>query len=216
MYQQTQRRPIKMRSAQWSHQLASWLVGQGLSPNQVSVMSVVFAFAGAIFFVLSASALSSTSLCLIGAAFCVQLRLLCNMLDGLMAVENGKSSKQGDVFNEFPDRLADVVLFVGAGYAANSGELGVTLGWLCAALALGTAYIRAFGARYAPTQDYSGPLAKPQRMFVLTVGSLLCAIEAGLCGSTHLMLATLLIACLGTTLTCVNRTSRLLKVMEKL
>jgi phosphatidylglycerophosphate synthase len=138
------------------------------------------------------------------------------MLDGLMAVENGKSSKQGDVFNEFPDRIADVVLFVGAGYAAHSGEFGVTLGWLCAALALGTAYIRTFGARYSSTQDYSGPLAKPQRMFVLTVGSLLCAIEASLCGSIHFMLATLLIACLGTTLTCVNRTSRLLKVMEKL
>jgi phosphatidylglycerophosphate synthase len=136
-------------------------------------------------------------------------------LDGLMAVENGKSSKVGDLFNEFPDRIADVVLLVAAGYAARSGELGVTLGWLAAVLAVGTAYIRAFGARYAPAQDYSGPMAKPQRMFVLTVGSLICAMEVGITGSSHFIVA-LIIICFGTALTCVNRTSHLFKVMEKL
>jgi phosphatidylglycerophosphate synthase len=103
-----------------------------------------------------------------GAAACIQLRLLCNMLDGLVAVEGGVKGKAGDLFNELPDRVEDSVLLVGAGWAAGN----VQLGWLCAALALLTAYIRALGASLGQPQDFSGPGAKPQRMFLLTAGCL--------------------------------------------
>ena len=44
------------------------------------------------------------------AAGCIQLRLLCNLLDGLVALEGGRKGKAGDLFNEAPDRYADVVL----------------------------------------------------------------------------------------------------------
>ena len=42
----------------------------------------------------------------------MQLRLLCNMMDGLVAVEGGLKSKAGDLFNEAPDRIEDVILLV--------------------------------------------------------------------------------------------------------
>jgi hypothetical protein len=55
---------------------------------------------------------------------------------------------------------------VGAGYAAQHPGLG----WLCAVLAVFTAYVRAIGASFGQGQDFGGPCAKPQRMFLLTVG----------------------------------------------
>jgi phosphatidylglycerophosphate synthase len=54
----------------------------------------------------------------------VQLRLLCNLFDGMVAVEGGKKSKSGEVFNDMPDRIADPILLVCAGYAgvARGGQ----------------------------------------------------------------------------------------------
>ena len=104
---------------------------------------------------------------LIGAAG-VQLRLLCNMLDGLVAVEGGLKSKAGDLFNEAPDRIEDVLLLVSAGIACGQPQLG----WCCATLAVATAYFRAFGASLGFGQDFCGPCAKPHRMAILTAGLL--------------------------------------------
>src|SRR5438270_408010 len=101
-----QRRPIKLRSADWSVTSASHLANAGVTPNQVSVASTLFAIAG------SAAFLSTTMFPtqitvvfgFVAAAIFIQLRLLCNMLDGLLAVENGKATKSGELYNEIPDR----------------------------------------------------------------------------------------------------------------
>src|SRR5260370_7154221 len=114
---------------------------------------------------------------LIGAAVCIQLRLVANMLDGLIAVEGGHQTKLGELYNEIPDRSADVSFLASAGYASDHAAWGVTLGWSASVLAIGTAYIRALGARRGAAQDFCGPVAKQQRMFLLTVGSFLAAGE---------------------------------------
>ena len=54
---------------------------------------------------------------LLGAAVFIQLGLLANMLDGLIAVEGGRMTKTGELYNEIPDRIADVVFLGAAGYA---------------------------------------------------------------------------------------------------
>jgi phosphatidylglycerophosphate synthase len=208
------RRPIKLRSAKWSIVMARLLVRKGVTPNQVSVMSAVFAAVGALLLLLSTRLPGlGPILSFIGVALCIQLRLLCNLQDGLMAVECNKKSAHGDLFNELPDRISDVLLLVAAGYAAQSGELGVTFGWLAAVLAVTTAYLRAFGARYSKAQDYSGPMAKPERMFMLTVGSLLTAVQYGCTAQTNMILVVLMIICLGAAITCVNRTVHIARAM---
>ena len=58
-------------------------------------------------------------LALIATAACVQLRLVCNLLDGMVAIEGGKSTATGALFNEIPDRLADPLFLVPLGYAAG-------------------------------------------------------------------------------------------------
>lgn len=211
-----QRRPIKLRATRWSARAASALVKVGLTPNQVSLASAVFASAGAGCLLLSTLKISTALVILsfVFAAVCVQLRLLCNLLDGMMAVEYGKATKSGEIFNEVPDRVSDFVLLVAAGYAAGAGASGVTLGWLAAYLAIGTAYIRAFGARYMTAQDFSGPMAKQHRMFALTVGCLTTALLYAYCGGTSALLVTLIVINAGSLFTCIRRLSHLKSAME--
>jgi phosphatidylglycerophosphate synthase len=215
MYQQIERRPIKARSAGWPLRAAKALVRIGVTPNQVSVMSAVFALIGAALLLVSAY-LSGLAVIanLVGAAACIQLRLLCNLLDGMMAVECHKLSKKGDLFNELPDRISDVVLLVGAGYAARAGETGIVLGWLAAVLAVMTAYLRAFGSRYSKSQDYSGPMAKPHRMFALTVGSLATCVQYAYSHQVSAIPVTLFVIAVGAVITCVRRTARIAEAME--
>src|SRR5215813_3931258 len=82
------RRPIKIRSKRSVQALALTLTRWGVSPNQVSVLSVVFASIGAA--LLAQEALGArTPWPLVGTAVCIQLRLLANLVDGLIAVEGG-------------------------------------------------------------------------------------------------------------------------------
>lgn len=106
------------------------------------------------------------------AAGCVQVRLLCNLLDGIVAVEGGLKGKAGELFNEFPDRVEDTLFLAAAGHACGAPALG----WACAALAAITAYIRTLGVSLGQRQDFSGPCAKPHRMALLTLGLLAAAV----------------------------------------
>jgi phosphatidylglycerophosphate synthase len=65
------------------------------------------------------------------AAAAIQLRLLCNLLDGMLAVEGGLKTPLGELYNEIPDRLADVAILAGAGASARDLTVGLALG--CAA-----------------------------------------------------------------------------------
>jgi phosphatidylglycerophosphate synthase len=207
------RRPIKMRSARWAQALASTFAKFGVSPNQVSLFSVVCALVGAGLFLLEAFGPGSAWL-LIGAAVCIQLRLLANMLDGLIAVEGGHQTKLGELYNEIPDRIADVLFLASAGYASQHGAWGVALGWSASLLAVGTAYIRALGARRGAAQDFCGPVAKQQRMFLLTVGCLLTAGEHVAGWSRVGLFWILAIITIGTLITCIRRIQHLADRLE--
>jgi phosphatidylglycerophosphate synthase len=168
------RRPIKARQQAWVHWLAHVLVGRGMSPNQMSAASVVAAVLGAAAYGGAVAAPPARAACLVAAAIFIQLRLLANLLDGLMAVEEGRKTPTGVLYNEFPDRIADTVLLAATGYASGWPDLG----WLAAVLAVATAYVRAFGGALGYEQDFSGPMAKQHRMFTLTAGTLVAAFAA--------------------------------------
>lgn len=200
------RRPLKTRSQAWPKRLAAALVHAGLKPNQVSVASVFFAAAAGAALLFHGRA---WALLLIAAA-CIQCRLLCNLLDGLMAVEGGLKSKTGDLFNEIPDRIADVLIMTGAGY----GCAHPSLGWLAAVLSVTTAYLRLLGGALDVPQDFSGPMAKQQRMTVLTFGSVLAA--AGFFFKTpwSILAIALWIVVIGAAFTCLRRTARLARNLQ--
>ena len=52
-----------------------------------------------------------------------------NMLDGMVAMAAGKASWRGEILNELPDRVSDVLLFVAV---AHSGWMRPALGYWAA------------------------------------------------------------------------------------
>lgn len=207
------RRVLATRNASWARALARWLTASGLRPNAISIMSVVFAAGAAAAFAM-APVRGGFAAWLVAAAACIQLRLLCNMLDGMLAIEGGLKTRTGDIYNELPDRLADVVILAGAGYALRDVPYGPTLGWLAAVLALLTAYIRVLSGSLGLPQRFLGPMAKQHRMFVLTLAALIAAVEARFISSPRALRAGLAVIVLGSAVTACRRTIRLLRDAE--
>jgi phosphatidylglycerophosphate synthase len=199
---------MNTRSSRWAQDLARGLSRLGISANQVSLASIGVATLGATFLLWSAAGDRGAWLFLLAAAG-IQLRLLANMLDGLIAVEGGSKTPTGELYNEIPDRVADVVLLASAGYASQHALCGAALGWSAAALAVGTAYLRALGARRGRPQDFCGPLAKPQRMFLLTLGCLFSAGESFAGLPPNALFVVLILINTGTLWTCIRRTQHL-------
>jgi phosphatidylglycerophosphate synthase len=203
------RRDLATRNASWARSLARRLTASGMRPNAVSAISVVFAAGAAAAFAL-APARGGFGAWLIVAAACIQLRLLCNMLDGMLAIEGGLKSSTGDIYNELPDRIADVVILAGAGYAVRELPYGLELGWLAAVLALLTAYIRVLSGSLGLPQRFLGPMAKQHRMFVLTVA----AVIAQFAWWPRALWAGLAVIVLGSAITAWRRTTRLVRDAE--
>jgi len=168
------RRPLRTRDSRWAGSLSRALLGIGLRPNQVSVLSVVFAGGAAVALVSLSRGAGPEWLLWILAAVGIQLRLLCNLMDGMLAVEGGLKTPNGDLYNEFPDRLSDPLILAALGHAGGD-ETTRLFGWLCAIGALLTAAIRLHGATLTGQHDFRGPMAKPQRMALATGACLLMA-----------------------------------------
>ncbi len=191
------RRPIAARSAGWAKASASFLAGTSVTPNLVSAASVVFAAIGAALLVQKPEAVG-----LIGCALAVQARLACNLLDGMVAIEGGKKSALGPLYNEFPDRVADSLLIVALGYAIGWPAWG----WFGALGAALTAYIRVFGGSLGLPQDFRGPMAKQQRMAVLTLACVVGAVEWLASGTRYALSLAAVVIAIGSVATCVTRT----------
>ena len=210
------RRSLATRDAAWSIAIARWLAHRGLTPNAVSMLGVAFAItAAAALAVGPAVAAAPRAATLLVAAGCVQLRLLCNLLDGMLAVEEGLKTPAGDLFNELPDRIADVVILVGAGYAVRDEPSGFVLGWSAAVMALFTAYVRVLGGSLGLTQHFIGPMAKQHRMFILTLAAIIAGGETLLGLEARAMVWGLAVITAGSLITIVRRTNRIVAGLSR-
>lgn len=152
--------------------LSHWLAQRGASANAISVAGMVAGIGAGASFALTPYLSTPAVAWVLGAAL-VQARLLANLLDGMVAIESGRASRLGELFNEVPDRVSDAAILIGLGYAAGGTPW---LGYLAAVLALFVAYVRSAARNAGAPQDYSGPMAKPHRMFAVTVTALLNAV----------------------------------------
>jgi phosphatidylglycerophosphate synthase len=208
MTAQQNRRPLTSRSSAWAARLASRAVARGLTPNQISQASMGFAVLGLVLYALTPHVQGFLQgLCLLLSAGTLQARLVCNLIDGMVAIEGGKGAKDGPFWNEAPDRVSDLLFFAGAGLAAGN----LALGLLAASLAIATAYIRELGRAEGFPPDFSGPLAKPQRMAVLTAGTVLAALYA----SEWTLTVTLWIIVAGTATTILRRSWTLVEKLKE-
>jgi phosphatidylglycerophosphate synthase len=201
------RRPIAARQSGFARALVRRLLQTSITPNQISVASIGFAALGA----LALLAAGASPLFYVVAALGVQLRLLCNLLDGMVAVEGGRSSALGSLFNEFPDRIADSLLLVALGYAAGAPAVG----WAAALLAALTAYVRVFGGALGLSQDFRGPMAKQHRMAVLTAACVIALIESYAHGTSYALTIAVWIIAIGSLATCGARTLEIARRLQE-
>jgi len=128
-----------------------------------------------------------------------------------------KKSKSGEIFNDFPDRIADVLILFGAGYSLTGyNEWASTLGWLACIAALFTAYTRMLGGACGTKQYFEGPLAKQHRMFVITVCALLGAIEYYFYHNRSIMLCGIIIIIVGSFITTARRVGLIVNALESM
>jgi phosphatidylglycerophosphate synthase len=123
-----------------------------------------------------------------------------------VAVASDRTSKLGELYNEFPDRLSDAATLIGLGYAAGSLP---ELGYVAAVGALLTAYVRALGKSAGTPGAFVGPMAKPHRMALVTVAALACAaLPVDWVTSYHVPAWALGVVVAGTVVTVVRRLLR--------
>ncbi|PYL48445.1 MAG: CDP-alcohol phosphatidyltransferase family protein [Verrucomicrobia bacterium] len=174
-YQIGDRRPLASRGWKISEKVARWLARRGATPNTISILGMICGILAGTMFALTSGATYPWFLWIFGAVF-VQLRLLANLYDGMVAVLRETASPVGELFNEVPDRVSDAATLIGFGYATGSDSV---LGFVAIIFAIFLAYLRAQGKVAGAHQEFCGPMAKQHRMATVTIAAIVCAVVPG-------------------------------------
>ena len=209
-YQIGDRRPLTSRSWKISEKIAHWLARHGATPNAISVAGMICGILAGIMFAVTAGAAYPRFFWVVGALF-VQLRLLANLYDGMVAVLRQVATPVGELFNEVPDRVSDAATLIGFGYAAGSNPL---LGFVATIFAIFLAYLRAQGKVAGAHQEFCGPMAKQQRMATVTFAALVCGIVPSASDWQIPMLA-LWVIIAGCIITIVRRLQRIAATLHR-
>ena len=163
-YQPSARRPIAEIFRRTAQGATRACLRVGISADAISYFSIVIAAGAALCFW---QAGRHPSLLVVAPLLC-GMRLWCNMLDGMVALAAGSASPRGEMLNDLPDRISDVIIFVGA---AHSGWMHPLLGYWAAIFSLGTAYVGLLGQAVAGRREFGGIMSKPWRMVALALGA---------------------------------------------
>jgi phosphatidylglycerophosphate synthase len=163
-YEPSLRRPVAAVFRQTGQAAMRFCVRHGIHPDAISYLSIVAALIAAICFWKSGA---RRWLLIIAPLFCY-LRLWFNMLDGMVAFGTGKASGRGEILNDLPDRISDIVIFVSV---AHSGLMNPLIGYLAAIFAVLTSYVGLFGQALGVQRQFGGMMSKPWRMVALHVGA---------------------------------------------
>ncbi|HLK62978.1 MAG TPA: CDP-alcohol phosphatidyltransferase family protein [Bryobacteraceae bacterium] len=197
---QPNRRPLRSRNTQWASWFARLLVRAKVLPNFISLASLVAA--------------GAAGYCLLRAwywlaAIGILLRLLCNLMDGMVAVEGGLGSASGEIYNDLPDRISDALILCTAGYFLPWPAYSRELGWIAALLAVMTAYIRVLGGALGLPQNFTGPMAKPQRMAVMIAACVLAPFDV------RVVALALMVIIVGSLITAAVRLRKIVRNLEQ-
>src|SRR5882724_4972171 len=163
-YQPKSHRPIAQIFRRTAGGAANLCVRLGIPPDAISYSSILVALIASLCFWKSGE---NAWLLIIAPLFCY-LRLWFNMLDGMVAVAAGKASARGEIVNDLPDRISDVIIFVGV---AQSDLMNPLIGYWTAILSLLTAYVGLFGQAIGARREFGGIMSKPWRMVALSLGA---------------------------------------------
>jgi phosphatidylglycerophosphate synthase len=210
------RRPIATRNRKWAQTSTAWLASRNVSPNVISIAGMCACIAAGV--ALGMTSIADYRILWLIAALGAQLRLIANMLDGMVAITSGRTSKTGELYNEVPDRISDAAVFIGAGFAWGGN---VALGYIATILAIFTAYVRAAGKIAGAPNEFCGPMAKQHRMLVITLVCIYAAMTPrswqiitfnnSQIGTMTVALAVIVLGCV---ITIVRRLSRIAQELK--
>lgn len=207
------RRPLASRQTGWAIRFSRWLAETRITPNQISVFGMVAALiAAGCFWIANDASATARAILFIIAALSVQMRLLCNLFDGMVAVEAGRASPDGGFWNEFPDRISDMLIFLGVAICTGSPALG----WTATAFAFLTAYIRELGINTGAGADFVGPMAKQQRMAAITIAAIISTMEPLWGGTGQVLRVALYIIIIGAAFTALRRAYRIVRKLQQM
>src|SRR5437762_1652404 len=170
-YRPAWRRPIANAFRATAHAAVEWCVRHQVHPDVVSYLSIVASLAaGACFWQ------GRHPWLLLLAPLLCYVRLWLNMLDGMVALASGKASPRGEILNDLPDRVSDVIIFAGV---AHSGLMNPIFGYWAAIAAVLTAYVGLFGQALGVQREFGGIMSKPWRMVALHIGAWLALFLGG-------------------------------------
>ena len=178
-----------------------------IHPDAISYSSILAALAAAICFWNSGA---NRWLLIVAPLFCY-LRLWFNMLDGMVAVAANKASRRGEILNDLPDRISDVIIFVGV---AHSGWMNPLFGYWAAIFAVLTAYVGLFGQALGGQREFGGIMSKPWRMVALHVGAWLTFVLQRQPERFSILDLTCLIVIVGCVQTIVVRLKRITAALQ--
>ena len=159
---------IYVTKAKWQERLAdvvAFCVFMRIHPDVMTYGALALSFIAA--FALASAESNRAWLWLVPV--CVSLRLICNLLDGQVARALGFANTWGEVKNEFGDRLADAVIFLGFCFG---GYVDVQLAALTVALVLCISYLGILGKAVGGERVYGGVFGKGDRMISLALFTL--------------------------------------------
>ena len=199
--------PPASRAGRLADRVVERLAARGVRPNQISLLGLGFGLAAAVA-VAASSGVSGRwhATILVAAVAAMLLRLLCTVLDGVLAVRGNLRTPVGLLFNELPDRLSDLALFLAAGVAASGLGIGPQLGWFAAVAALLAEYVRTLGVACGAAYHFEGPLTKQRRVAVMAVACLAAAfVPPSLVSPDRLFAVALAVVAVGSVVTLVVR-----------
>jgi phosphatidylglycerophosphate synthase len=163
-YTPTSRRPIAEIFRRTANAATRFCVRNGIHADAISYLSILAAIAAGFCFWRSGQI---RWMLIVAPLFCF-LRLWFNMLDGMVAVAVNKASRRGEILNDLPDRISDIIIFVGV---AHGGLMNPFIGYWAAILAVLTAYVGLFGQALGGQREFGGMMSKPWRMVSLSIGA---------------------------------------------
>lgn len=160
---------LRNRSGTIAEPLAAAFERTGISPNQLTLLSLAFAVAAFCFYFFSPANASLLYL----AALMSLLNAVADMSDGALARRMGTADPKGDFLDHVVDRYADMLVLAGIVFA---GYVPWPVGFLAAVGVLLTSYIGTQAQALQMGRYYGGMMGRADRMIVIFLATVANAI----------------------------------------
>lgn len=189
-----------------------------VSPNTLTVIGLLFAFAAAGLILLADPASEATTFYLVFAGVFVFIHAILDMVDGVVARMFHKETKIGDFLDHVVDRVSDVALLAAVSFSPW-GDLRVGLFAIVATLM--TSYLGTQAQAVGAGRMYTGFVARADRLVLLIaapiVDHLLVAgrIHIHVPGTPHVLGLVLWYIAIGGGITTIERFVRILHYLRR-